>query len=156
MSESFIALPGRLPAPAWVIHAIVGSMLLLSGLSALRTGTAYWLDWVKVIFGLLTVTGMVWVLLQRLRHGPPRLEVRESGLCVRAGQLSGARDVLWSDVEHILLGTEEAQLKLRDGDTIFVPTLSPDTVTRVRELLTDSAETHSIELTQGTGVAEPP
>ena len=44
-----ILLPGRLPPPAWVIHGVVGLLFLSSGAAAVHMGTAYWIDWAKLV-----------------------------------------------------------------------------------------------------------
>lgn len=147
MNNGYIPLPGRLPSLAWFVHAVVGALLAGGGLAAIRSGSDYWLDWVKVIFGALTLSGMIVVAWQRMRHGPPRMEPTEHGLRVRTGQFTATQELTWADVERIVIRNEEVQLSMRGGDSVYASTLSPATCTAVRQLLESVAADRGIELT---------
>jgi hypothetical protein len=146
MEPTTILLPGRLPAPAWVVHAGVGVLFLLSGSGAIAAGQAYWVDWVKVIFGGLTLSGMLWVLVQRMRHGAPRLQADEDGLRVRPGPFGALRRIDWADVEGVTLTREEARVDVRGEESAYVRMLSQETVTRVRQLFETAAAERGFEV----------
>lgn len=124
----------------WALQLALWLVWLAEGVSSVQSGSADWMDWVKIGV-VLVATGMFGaaVILRRV-HGHPRIEFHDWGLVVRTRHLATTTSVNWSEMDRVQMTTSQASIHRKNGTILKLPLNSYVIVRAVKAQLATLAQ----------------
>jgi len=118
MTEESIPLEGKQSKLFWVCLSALWILWCIEGLAALVSGEVSWLHWAKIAIAVTVLSVMGCTGIQRLRHGPMRVDFGEQLLTVRSGMLAPAISVPWSEITKVKFRTSGVDLHVGSAGRI--------------------------------------
>jgi hypothetical protein len=119
--STVVPLEGRQPKIFWAIQVALWFIWLTEGVLSVRSGTANWLDWLKIAAVLLASTVFGVALIMRRIHGHPRLEFHDWGLLVRTHDLTKTIGIDWSEMDRVQMTTSQVTIHRQSGSMVRLP-----------------------------------